>query len=546
MLDTTLTTAKTSKHSMQIQRIPFNDIPQLSSRDKAYANEDPQMRPFYKYDVTLNAFEKVIADKQKDTINRKVLVKVLEEQYAKYKTSKKVKDNIAALGDDNTFTIITAHQPSLFTGPLYYILKIVSCINLAKELNTQYPDYRFIPVFVTGGEDHDFEEVNHTHLFGKTITWNNDENGSVGMMKTASMADALTQLKDILGNHSENAQYLAELMETAHTKHKKYADATIHVVNELFKEDGLVVAGMNHKDLKREFIPIIKEEIFEQASKKLIEAETRKLEKAGFGGQAYPREINFFYLRDQIRERIIEEDGRFKVLNTDYNFSRKELEVEIETHPEFFSPNVIMRPLYQETIFPNLAYIGGGGELAYWMERQPQFKHFGLNYPMLVRRNSALWVDKGNAKKLKKLNLSIEDIFTDTEILIKQYVKANTENEISLKREQQEVREIFKKIHTKAKEIDPTLAKTVKAEEQKQVNAISALEAKIMRAEKQQHDIAINQIRTLKDKLCPNNGLQERYDNFMNLYMRYGKDFFKVLKAELNPLEDGFIVIVDA
>ncbi|MFK7934895.1 MAG: bacillithiol biosynthesis cysteine-adding enzyme BshC [Saprospiraceae bacterium] len=535
----------TTAHPFTVLRFPFADVPQLSTRDKAYAAQDTSMRPFYKYAVNIDSFAQVIADKQKDTTDRALLVRVLEEQYENYETTAAVKNNIAALADKKTFTVITAHQPSLFTGPLYYVLKIMSCINLAEQLRTQYPDYQFVPIFVTGGEDHDFEEVNHTNLYGKSISWENDETGSVGMMKTGSLAGALAQLKDILGDNSERAVELYDLMERAHTQHEKYSAATIQVVNELFKAYGLVVAGMNHPELKRAFIPIIKKEIFEQPSKALIEAEQQQLDEAGFGGQAYPREINFFYLRDQIRERIVEEDGKFKVLNTDYDFTREQLEKEIDAHPEFFSPNVVMRPLYQETIFPNLAYIGGGGELAYWMERQPQFAHFGLNFPMLVRRNSVMWMDKGNTKKLQKVGLEVADLFTETEALIKQYVKANTENEIKLGREQHELREVFKKIAAKAKEIDPTVAKSVKAEEQKAINSIKGLEAKLLRAEKQQHDIAINQIRNLKDKLFPKNGLQERHDNFMGLYLKYGEQFFATLKAELNPLEDGFVVIVD-
>ncbi|MEL7021236.1 MAG: bacillithiol biosynthesis cysteine-adding enzyme BshC [Bacteroidota bacterium] len=535
----------TAAHPFTVLRIPFADIPQLSKRDQAYAQRDERMRPFYKYDVQIDEFERVIRDKQLDYTDRTLLSDVLLHQYEDYSTTASVYNNINSLKNNNTFTLITAHQPSLFTGPLYYVIKIISCIRLSERLNAHYPDYHFVPVFVTGGEDHDFEEVNHTHLFGKTIEWKNDESGSVGMMSTDTLSDALATLKEILGDHAARAKDLFELMEKAHTSHETYAAATIHLVNELFKEQGLVVANMNHAAFKRAFIPIIKKEIFEQPSEALVTTEQERLEAAGFGGQAFPRPINFFYLQEQSRERIVEIDGRYKVLNTEYEFTRPELERIIETHPEYFSPNVIMRPLFQEAIFPNVAYIGGGGELAYWMERQPQFKHFGLNFPMLIRRNSLMWLDKGQVKRLGKVGLEVKDIFADTDLLIKDYVNAHTQNDIKLGQEQQELRDVFAKIVTKAKNIDPTIAKSVKAEEQKAVNAIKNLEAKLMRAEKQQHDTAINQIRTLKDKLFPNNGLQERHDNFMGLYLKYGQTFFDVLREELDPLTDGFVVILD-
>jgi len=204
-----------------------------------------------------------------------------------------------------------------------------------------------------------------------------------------------------------------------------------------------------------------------------------------------------------------------------------------------------MRPIYQEVILPNLAYIGGGGELAYWQERQTQFAHFGVNFPMLVRRNSALWIDKGNAKKLNKIGFDLKDIFGDTEELVKTYVKENTENELSLKQEKMGVQQLFEGVVTKAVEIDPGLKKTVLSEQAKLLNSISALEAKLMRAEKNRHEITINQIRSLKERLFPS-GLQERHDNFMAFYLKQGDAYFDALKANLNPLDKRFLVFLEA
>ncbi|MCB0579671.1 MAG: bacillithiol biosynthesis BshC, partial [Phaeodactylibacter sp.] len=169
----------------------------------------------------------------------------------------------------------------------------------------------------------------------------------------------------------------------------------------------------------------------------------------------------------------------------------------------------------------------------------------GINYPMLVRRDSVLFIDQGNAKRMEKLELTVEQLFGDVEALIKEYVRENTENELSLSDEKAQLAALVKSIEQKAKEVDPTLVKTAAAEGQKMINSMEQLEGKLMRAEKQRHDIAINQMRTLKDKLFPGNGLQERYDNFMMYYLKYGRGFFEVLKKELNPLEKDFKVIID-
>jgi len=535
----------TNNYKMNILHIPFDEVPQLSKRDKAYYREEENLRSFYNYSVDLESFQEVIRDKSKENINRDLIVEVLKEQYAQLDTSGRVGENIQKIKSQNTFTVITAHQPSLFTGPLYYIFKIISCINLAKQLNETYPAQQFVPVFITGGEDHDFEEANHAYLFGKKLEWQSGETGSVGKMKTKTILPVLEELKEILKD-SENAQHIYTIMSKAILENELYADATIQMVHELFTKDGLVVLNMGHPKLKRQFIPIIKKEIFEQPSQKLVEKTTEKLEAVGFSGQAHARAINFFYLSDQIRERIVFENGKYQVLNTTLEFSATEMETEIDTYPERFSPNVVMRPLYEEYVLPNLAYIGGGGELAYWLERKSQFEYFGVNFPMLIRRNSAMWVDKSIFKKTEKLGLSICQLFQSEHELVKLFISKNATAELSLEEEKVELKAIFEKIAEKTAIIDKTLVKTVWAEHAKQLKSLENLENRIIRAEKQKHDSSLKQIKGLKEKLYPkNDGLQERYDNFMGFYLRYGEEFFDVLKANLDPLKKGFVVIVD-
>ena len=534
---------------IKVTLIPYAEVPQVSSRDKAYAREDEALKPFYKYSTEYASFAQIIEDKKQNNTNRDVLVKVLLQQYSKLGMHENVQSNIEKLAAKNTFTIVTAHQPSLFTGPLYYIYKIISTLNLAKKLNTYLPDYQFVPVFITGGEDHDFEEMNHVNLFSNQLLWENDEKGSVGAMKTSSLKNVLAELKGILGE-SENAKAIYELMEQTHTNFDTYSDAALSLVNELFGKDGLVCLNMNQPDLKREFIPIIKDEIFNQVSQPLVEAAAEKLNEAGFKTQASPREINFFYLNPQIRERIVfepadqaGENDRYQVLNTEISFSKEELEKEIDNHPEHFSPNVIMRPLFQELILPNLAYIGGGGELAYWLERRTQFEHFKLNFPMLIRRNSAVWIDKGTKKKIDKLGLTSTALFQDTEEIIKDFVKENSEGELNFATEKKELEAIFEKVKNKTIEVDASLGKTVLAESAKQIKSLENLESRVMRAEKQKHETSINQLRNLKEKLFPSNGLQERKDNFMAFYMKHGEVYLETLKDVFDPLEKSFVVI---
>lgn len=529
---------------MKIHKIPFASVPQLSSRDKAYAIEQEELRAFYKYAPKMESFAQVIEDKSRDAINRSLLVKVLEEQYAQLSPSDAVTKNVSSLSQTNTFTITTAHQPSLFTGPLYYIYKIISTINLTKSLKEHYPAYHFVPVFVTGGEDHDFEEIQSVNLFNRALTWENEEKGSVGMMQTATLQPLLAELKEILGA-SENAQHIYQVIAEAHTQNAVYSKASVQLVHELFKNDGLVVLNMNHRDLKAQFREDIIKELELQPSLALVNEAHDKIGKIGFKPQASPRAINFFYLKDQLRERIVEEEGVYQVLNTDYRFDAEAMRQEVEQHPERFSPNVIMRPIFQERILPNLAYIGGGGELAYWMERRAQFDYYKVNFPMLIRRNSVLWIDRSMVKKMKKLELSLHDWFGETEGLIKLFVGKQSEAELSLEQQKTDLALVFDSVKTLAQKINPTLEKTVLAEQAKQLKSLEHLETKLIRAEKQKHEVSLNQLRKIKEKLFPANGLQERKDNFIPFYLKYGAQFFEVLKAHLHPLDKNFIVIED-
>jgi bacillithiol biosynthesis cysteine-adding enzyme BshC len=529
---------------MQVLKFPFGDVPQFAERDRAYTLGHPALRSFYKYDVHIQAFDQVFKDKSHNPTNRSVLVQVLKNQYNQLAESPLVMAQIEKLAHPNTFTVVTAHQPSLFTGPLYFIYKIISAINLAESLNQHYPAYHTVPVFVIGSEDHDFDEVNHLNLFGKRIEWQSNEQGAVGMMKTQAIKPLLEELKPILGE-STHAQQLFDLLQKAYNGFENYGEATQYFINELFKQYGLVVFNMNESSLKRIFIPFIKKEIFEKPSHALVVNTQQSLSEVGFSPQATAREINFFYMKEQLRARIVFEEEQYKVLGTNLVFTSQEMLQEIENHPERFSPNVVMRPIYQEVILPNLAYIGGGGELAYWQERLTQFSFFGVNFPMLVRRNSAMLLDSSSMKRLEKLGLQIKDLFEDTENLIKRFLKENSSSELSLNHEKIKVQLIFDDIVSRANDVDPTLKKTVLAEQAKALNSIGILEGKLLKAEKSRQETSVNQIRTLREKFFPNKGLQERFDNFMSFYTKYGPDFFDILKQELHPLQTDFIVFCE-
>ncbi len=529
---------------MKISQISFDTLHQFTKTDTDYLTDYSVFNNFIAHSPDMKGIADAIGIKKNHDVDRTTLVEVLQEQYKVLPENEISKSQIKSILNPNTFTIITAHQPLLFGGPLYFITKALSIIHLTSDLNSKYPDLHFVPIYYLGAEDHDFEEVNHVNLFGKKLEWKNNSSGPVGTMTLETLAPTLEQLKEILGS-SPNAVELFEILNDFYTNSKNYSEATRKLIHYFLGTYGLIVIDTNDSRLKKNFIPIIKKEIFDQNSIKLVSETQLQLNQKGYKTQAFAREINFFYMQLDSRERIVEEDGMFKVLNTTLNFTKEAMNQEIENHPERFSPNVIMRPLYQEFTFPNIAYVGGGGEVAYWLERKSQFEFFNIPFPVIIRRNSLAWVDNAISKKLQKFKLNFENLIKDSDTAVKIYLHQNTDVKLELNQEKAEILLIFDKIVQKSKQVESTLENVMVGERNKIGQLIDQLESRILRAEKQKEEVNINQINNIYQKLFPNNGMQERFDNFLPFYLKYGRDFFEILIENLNPLDNRFVLIED-
>lgn len=527
---------------MDAQYIDYEDTHSFSKAVIRYIQQDESLKPFYNEPANLNGF-KALLHKKKVTANRELLHTTLFKQYETINDkSFLVQHNLEQLKKENTFTVTTGHQLNIFTGPLYFIFKIVTAINLAKDLKKAFPDKNFVPVYWMATEDHDFAEINHTYIGGKKIEWENQVSGATGRINNQTIADALNEYKAVLGI-SANAEKLSKWIADAYTKHEKLADATQYLVNKLFGDYGLIIINADDTELKSLFVPIIKEDIIHQNSFKNISDSNKKLADIHIEAQVNPREINFFYLTDNLRERIIFENNLYIVNNTDITFTKDELEQEIENHPERFSPNVVMRPLYQETILPNLAYIGGGAEIIYWLQLKSTFEHYKIDFPILLLRNSALIADKKMESKLQRLHLCHKDLFYDLDTIKSKWVNKQSAHILSLNGEWREIDAIFAKLKLRIHKIDPTLSPSSEAVKVRLEKALKNLEKKLIKAEKKNFADALNDIEKIKNSLFPNGGLQERKENFGLFYVKYGDEFIKTLIENFKPLDLKFTII---
>ena len=531
---------------MDIDCLPFKQTGYFSELFCDYIDKKEGLSPFYNRFPDLEGFKAQLEEKLANYPegHRTMLYDALQEQYQGITLSKSTKEHLIQLKEPITFTVVTGHQLNLFTGPLYFLYKIVSTINLTIALKKSYPKFNFVPIYWMATEDHDFEEINFFNFKNKKIQWNRDASGPVGRLSTDGLQEVYATFAHELGG-GVNAEALKDLFERAYLQHATLAEATRYLANELFGKYGLVIVDGDDKCLKKLLVPYAKKDILEKVAFNKVSEAISKLRQMpeSYGIQVNPREINYFYIKDELRERIVQKKDIFQVYNTDIQFDKEALIKELENHPERFSPNVISRPLYQEIILPNLCYIGGGGELAYWLQLRSTFEAMGVAFPILLPRNSALVLTQKQQKKLDKMNLSVADLFLGRNDFINKKIREISNIDIDFSPQKEALKAQFTDMYEIASQTDASFLGAVKAQEVKQLKGLDALENRLLKAQKRKLKDHVERMTSLQNELFPGQSLQERHLNFSELYLAYGEGLIPMLMKELHPLEINFAIL---
>ncbi|MEP3208755.1 MAG: bacillithiol biosynthesis cysteine-adding enzyme BshC [Maribacter sp.] len=534
---------------MDIDCLPFKNTGYFSSLICDYLDQKKELKPFYNRFPTLENFKGQIEEKAKNfpEAHREILYDSLQNQYSNIKARKKTQEHIKQLKEPITFTVVTGHQLNLFTGPLYFLYKIISTINLTEQLKKKYPKYNFVPIYWMATEDHDFDEINYFNFKGKKLQWNREATGAVGQLNTDGLEDVFETFSNAMRS-SKNEEDLKGLFKRAYLEHQTLTEATRFLANELFGESGLVIIDGDDADLKRLQIPYVKQDIFEQTSFQKVSQSAERLASVSenYTIQVNPREINYFYLIEGVRERIIAKGNGFSVVDSQISWSKSELEKEIDDFPERFSPNVITRPLYQEVILPNLCYIGGGGEIAYWLELKSSFEAMQVPFPVLLLRNSVLTITRKQAGKLEKMDILVEDLFLKQHSFINKKIRSISNIDINFSPQKLFLEEHFKSLYEVAEQTDASFLGAVKAQEVKQKKGLVNLEKRLLKAQKRKLKDHVVRMTEIQSELFPGQSLQERNVNFSELYLELGEDLIPMLKKALNPLELKFTIIKTA
>lgn len=525
---------------MHAFQIAYNRLENWSHTDLAYLQHDPALTPFYTFPVHPSSFSSLLESRKKFSVDRHLWLATVKAQYRKLGFAMPVDDQVFL--SEKTFTVTTAHQPVLFTGPLYHIYKIASTIHLARSIEHTFPDHRILPVFVLGSEDHDWAELNHFHLFGKKVEWERSVSGPGGRISLDGLNTLIETVDQKLGNTAHGKE-VVEILYTSLQRASNYGEFHQALLLALFQEHGLIVINLDDPECKRAFVPLMEKEIREHFSYQYVTPTQKELEHAGFKPQAFCRLLNLFYLSVDRRERLDVADGNIIRVDSGITASLENTIEDLHQHPERFSPNVVMRPLYQELILPNLAYIGGGGEIAYWLERKSQFEAAGVHFPMLVRRNSLMMIDSNTANQIEKADLTWEDLLHEYDVIVKSFLTRHSQTNLNFEEESALLSKAYAQLAAKAEKLDPTLATAILAEQHKQIKQFEQLGSRLLRTEKQLQETHLKRIQKIKERLFPEGGLQERYENFLPYYAVYGARWIDAMVEICDPLEEKFTVV---
>jgi len=504
-----------------------------------YVNGNEFLRNFYDFDDSLAGINSRCENYRNERLNRENLFQVIKNQYDSLGISipAPVKVSLDSL-QGKAYTITTGHQLNVFSGPLYVFYKIASTISLASRLSRELAPKHFIPVYWMATEDHDIAEISNLNVFGKKFEWSHSWKGIAGDMPL----DGLSALTDEISANMRNGEFHAELIQLINDSYftsKTLAEATRKWINALFGHHGLVIVDGNDKLLKSSFADVMKDELLHGTTSKLVQETIDKL-KQHYHPQVNPREINLFYIGKGFRERIVSDENTYRINNTDLVFSKEEILKELENHPERFSPNVITRPLYQECVLPNVAYLGGPAEVAYWLELKNCFNQFEIPMPAVMLRSCALIIDHHTNSKLNKLGISYDEIFSPADDLIKDMLRKQEDDNDLIDATATSMEKEFARLEEKVAKVDPTLVPAIKAESSRTISSLKTIGEKIMRARKRKHETEVGQIVKLKQRLFPDGQFQERVESSIQYYQIWGRSFIDSLVDSFDPLNKQY------
>ena len=531
---------------MLIKKINIKDTPFSSELVRDYI-ESEKLNSFFSYKNQLDNYKKIIKKRSSFPLKKRdLLYNVLNSQYNGISDIGSVLDSIEKLKNKNTFTVTTGHQLCLNTGPLYFIYKILHTIKLCVELSKTYKEFNFIPVFWMASEDHDFEEIKSFETYSnKYQIASNDDDSCTGKIKPLHVTKILEEInKNFDGKPFKNDIY--DLFASSYSKNLSLAESTRKIVHTLFKDYGLVIIDADDKQFKKSFKNYFIDEAENFSTNSFVSETIKKLTKLYRNKikiQVNPRDLNLFLIKHKKRYRLKFSNGKYHLVGSNISYKKDEIINKIKNNSEELSPNVILRPLYQEYLLPNLSYVGGNAEISYWLQLKSLFNYHKISFPILVVRNSFILLNRREVESIKKYNMDITDFLDSRDSFLRKIVKNNIENDISLENEKNIIKNLNEDLIKKIADIDANLKTSIKSIEAKQISLMNLLEKKIIKSQKVKVKNIINTLEKIYNKIYPDGLFQERKINFSEFYSYKGKELIDIIYQSTSPFDNSINIV---
>lgn len=486
--------------------------PNHSPLIREYLSGELPLASFYQWPATLGGVLAAARARAYPEAQRAAVCDVLHEQWKQGAFGHEATArSIELLRRPDVVTVCTGHQLCLLGGPLFFIYKIASVLALARALNAA--GQATVAVFWMASEDHDFEEANHLYIGSKKISWqHNESGGAVGELKLRDMDAVFAEVETELVGLQTPTDDL-KWLRTCFADGQTTAQATRALVDQLFGGHGLITVDAAHPGLKAFAANDFMADAFDGVGTKALAESEVALTAARHEPQVNAREINLFYLGKGYRERIVRRANGFATADNRLAWTADELRNLIQTCPEKISPNVVLRPIYQERLLPNVAYVGGPGELAYWLQLKPLFTSIGLPMPALLHRASVTWLSPKADKRLAQLKLDIERLDPNASISFDAWVRNQPDDNRALAEFEAAVNTAFKALA--ANQNDANLMRSLRAEEARFGRRMHTMRLKAHRSKKQRMAENAVRIEELCDWLYPKGQPQERVHNWL-------------------------------
>jgi uncharacterized protein YllA (UPF0747 family) len=470
-----------------------------------YLENWARVQNFYSRPYSLESIEKFARERPPlQTAHRQVLCDVLAEQQSKWGGHQR---GISKL-DSGAVAVVTGQQPVLFTGPLFCIYKAISAIQIATRL--EQAGVKAVPVFWVAAEDHDFEEISSTlildrnsDLFRLSVDLANAESSPAGWLSFRD--DVRTAVSECL-SHFPQSEFIPELQEILESSYKpgtSPVDAFARMMAALFRDTDLTLMDPLNDRLRAIAQPTIEAAISRNSEmRSAIMSRNRALIDAGYHAQ-------------------VKVDDSFTGLFAYQRRSRVALKPNELRNGISWSPNVLLRPVVQDSLLPTVAYIGGPAEIAYFAQAAAVYETLERPMPPVFPRVSATLVEPRITRIQEKYGLGLEDIFRGRDHLRRKAVSATADN-TAFDRVRGTIEAELDSLRPQLSAVDETLAGALETSRQKVMHQLESLHNKYVNAVSRRNELMESHLDLVCNSLFPEKKQQERVLSITSFIARYG------------------------